>query len=261
MFAVCSPSDYRSDVVEAQLVEKTIRSFNTWSFKREQPSSIEQLRNCVAQAIARRSPLRFVLYWGKGPRQNIAVPDLQCLTFLSTMARSIGQTYAPGAHMTLICTDTHARHNGHAKSPITRYFNAIGRAAFEHGIDSCRLSALVAALPPKTPAGEPPLQTDVLNQLMRSAARWYRGNGDIEAGARQYYAMNMIEKDAVAQAFPDAIFITFNGSDIRALFPETLPIFYMYSLKRGTAVKPWFLTSSGGDAVAKLSAAPNVIRR
>ena len=25
------------------------------------------------------------------------------------------------------------------------------------------------------------------------------------------------------------------------LFPDTMPIFYMYSLKRGVAVKPWFL--------------------
>ena len=95
----------------------------------------------------------------------------------------------------------------------------------------------------------------MLSQLIHSAARWYRGHHDIEAGARQYYALNMIEKDAVAQAFPDAIFITFNGSDIRALFPQTLPIFYMYSLKRGTAVKPWFLDSRGGDAIAKLRTA------
>ena len=42
-------------------------------------------------------------------------------------------------------------------------------------------------------------------------------------------------------AFPNAVFITFNGSEFRCLFPDRMPIFYMYSLKRGVAVKPWFL--------------------
>jgi hypothetical protein len=51
----------------------------------------------------------------------------------------------------------------------------------------------------------------------------------------------MLEKRAVELAFPNAVFITFNGSEFRCLFPDRMPIFYMYSLKRGVAVKPWFL--------------------
>jgi hypothetical protein len=42
----------------------------------------------------------------------------------------------------------------------------------------------------------------------------------------------MIEKRAVAAAFPEAVFVTFNGSEFRDLFPATMPIFYMYSLRR-----------------------------
>ena len=38
-----------------------------------------------------------------------------------------------------------------------------------------------------------------------------------------------------------AVVITFNGSEFRCLFPENMAIFYMYSLKRGVAVKPWFM--------------------
>ena len=51
----------------------------------------------------------------------------------------------------------------------------------------------------------------------------------------------MIEKRAVERAFPDSIFITFNGSEFRGLFPPNLPIFYMYSLRKGISIKPWFL--------------------
>jgi hypothetical protein len=53
--------------------------------------------------------------------------------------------------------------------------------------------------------------------------------------------MNMVETHAVELAFPGSIFITFSGSELRRLFPEHLPIFYMYSVRRGISVKPWFL--------------------
>ena len=51
----------------------------------------------------------------------------------------------------------------------------------------------------------------------------------------------LVQKRAVELAFPHAIFITFNGSEFRCLFPDRMPIFYMYSLKRGVSAKPWFL--------------------
>ena len=53
----------------------------------------------------------------------------------------------------------------------------------------------------------------------------------------------MIERRAVELTFPRSIFVTFNGSEFRGLFPQRLPIFYMYSLRRGVSVKPWFLST------------------
>ena len=46
---------------------------------------------------------------------------------------------------------------------------------------------------------------------------------------------------AVEHAFPAATFVTFNGGEMRELFPDTMGIFYMYSVRRGVAVKPWFI--------------------
>jgi hypothetical protein len=67
----------------------------------------------------------------------------------------------------------------------------------------------------------------------------------------------MIEKRAVEFAFPRAIFVTFNGSEYRCLFPEHMPIFYMYSLRRGMGVKPWFLPAPAPSAApADMSAVP-----
>ena len=53
--------------------------------------------------------------------------------------------------------------------------------------------------------------------------------------------MNMIEKRAVEHAFTGSTFITFNGGEMRDLFPENMAIVYMYSVRRGVAVKPWFI--------------------
>jgi L-tyrosine isonitrile synthase len=36
--------------------------------------------------------------------------------------------------------------------------------------------------------------------------------------------------------------ITFNTSALRALLPLHLPVFYMYSMRRGLSVKPWFVS-------------------
>jgi hypothetical protein len=78
--------------------------------------------------------------------------------------------------------------------------------------------------------------------------KWYRGEGTCEQGAAKYYRMNMVERRAVELAFPRSIFITFNGSKLRGLLPERLPIFHMYSLRRGVAVKPWFLPAEIAQA-------------
>jgi len=47
------------------IAEKVLRSFNTWSFKREQPSDPQLMLRFIADAIAAQEPIRFVLYWGK----------------------------------------------------------------------------------------------------------------------------------------------------------------------------------------------------
>ncbi|WP_298955662.1 hypothetical protein [uncultured Methylobacterium sp.] len=219
-----------------------LAAFNTWAFKREQPDTPERLAAAAAAAAEAGRPLEFVLYWGKGPRSHLDAPDLACLDYLASMAGRIGQAYGPGALIRLIFTDTHAALNGHAREAADAYFDAVAAAGLERGFAGARLGALVDALeadgadaPEETPSDE------VLRSLTACAAKWYRGEGSTEQGARDYYRMNMVEKRAVARAFPEAVFVTFNGSEFRGLFPAEMPIFYMYSLRRGVGVKPWFI--------------------
>jgi len=235
--------------------EQILSSFNSWSFKREQPESAQLMLQCIARAVALAEPLSFVLYWGKGPRSSVAAPDTQCLDFINSLASRVASTHAPGASVTLILTDTHAKLNGHSHSSMERYFADIDVAARQRGFSTCRLSELVAdhhcGAIRERDCHSP--ESGTLAALTASARKWYRGPGTPEQGARTYYLMNMREKRAVERAFPDSIFITFNGSTLRALFPDHLPIFYMYSLRRGTSVKPWFLPD---ETVASARAIP-----
>lgn len=222
---------------------EVLRSFNTWAFKRQQPTEPAMLEQTVALRIWQGKPISFVLYWGKGPRATAASPDLTCLDYLASMGARIGSAYAPGAQFHLCLTDTHAKLNGHSESAIASYFGNIARAASDRGMSCARLGQIVSTAPPCL-LPQPAPDEAMLTLLERSAARWYRGGADVREGARTYLAMNHVESAAVATHYKGCIFLTFNGRDHRALFPASMPVFYMYSLRRGTAVKPWFMDES-----------------
>ncbi|MCB1503860.1 MAG: hypothetical protein KDJ47_02695 [Hyphomicrobiaceae bacterium] len=217
-----------------------LKSFNTWAFKREQPTEPEMLAQVVATAVLHNLPVSFVLYWGKGPRARIARPDIACLDYLKAMGDRIAAVYEPGAQFHLCLTDTHARLNGHAEAVIDSYFGDISAAARVRNMAAVRLSLLVDRAGPGT-SSDKPFPEEMLDSLVRCAARWYRGGDDPRQGALTYLGMNRVESQAVAAHYHESIFLTFNGSGYRNLFPESLPVFYMNSLRRGTAVKPWFM--------------------
>jgi L-tyrosine isonitrile synthase len=223
--------------------EKVLQAFNTWAFKREQPDSIASLHHTIADAVRHARPVPFVLYWGKGPRCELAQPDSTCLDYLASLGARVRQAYAPGASFKLIFTDTHASLNGHAPEAMESYFHAVEGAARERGFDGCRLSQLVFAAEAAgaIDVADEHIPDEVMEKLGACAAKWFRGEGTVEEGAVRYLQMNMIEKRSVQFAFPRSIFVTFNGSEFRSLFPDRMPVFYMYSLRRGTSVKPWFL--------------------
>lgn len=224
-----------------EAVSKTVQSFNTWAYKREQPSDLGLLSQFVGRAVMRRQPVSFVLYWGKGPRSEVEGYDTQCLDYLASMAARIKAAYPMGAAVSLVLTDTHATLNGHPVQEMTRYFSQVEAEAEKRGFDCYRLGELTEAAGRGMRVETVEPTQEVLQQLAKSAMRWYRGAGSAEDGARRYYAMNMLEKRVIEHYFPASIFATFNGRECRDLFPDTLPIFYMYSMKRGTSVKPWFL--------------------
>lgn len=222
--------------------DNILRAFNTWAFKREQPSDPQLMLQLIAEVVALKKPVPFVLYWGKGPRCQIDDPDVKCLDFLAALAHRVSAVYEPGASMKLVFTDTHARLNGYSELGIRSYRKAVEVEAGQRGFESCSLSQLIDTTQAKAEDYvDDIVPEDMLAKLTTSAMKWYHGADSVERGAVTYFHMNMIEKRAVELAFPKAIFASFNSSKFRILFPKRMPIFYMYSLQRGVSIKPWFL--------------------
>lgn len=217
-----------------------MRAFNTWNFKRSQPSDYDLLVARCTEAIDLRLPIPFVLYWGRGPRTKIGEPEKRSISFIRSLQERIVPIYALGAKFTLVLTDTHAALNGYEEEETTGYFNSVidysKHLGFEHRRMSEILSCNLSFPMPSSLSLEEPLA----QRLTLSATRHFKGKGTPRQGAAAYYLQNQAERFAIAQEFPSAIFVTFNGKEFRSLFPESMPIFYSYSLCKGCSKKPWF---------------------
>jgi hypothetical protein len=223
--------------------EQVLKSFNTRAFKREKPGNPDLMLALIADAIARSEPVSFVLYWGKGFRPVLAAPEFACLDYIKSMTARISDIYEPGAKVTLVFTDTHAALNGHSRESIASYFEDLTAAARERHFETRLLSTLINESD-VLPDGEfdsqvPPEQ--LLAALSASARKWFKGEGTAEDGAVRYFRANLLERKVIERAFSRSIFVTFNGSQLRSLFPDRMPIFYMFSLRHGVSDKPWFL--------------------
>jgi L-tyrosine isonitrile synthase len=223
--------------------EQILKSFSTRAFRREKPDKPELMLELIAQAHACQAPISFVQYWGKGLRPTLAAPEFACLDYLDSMMSRIVEVYKPGAEFTLVFTDTHAALNGHSQESIHSYFQDLALAARRGRFKTCLLSSMISAagLRPDEMSEQEAPSAELLAGLRVSAAKWFKGEGSVDEGAIRYFQANMVERKVMERTFPRSIFVTFNGSQLRSLFPDGLPIFYMFSLRHGISDKPWFL--------------------
>lgn len=231
--------------------EHIIRQFNTWLFKREQPSDLQLLIQTVEHSIANNNPINFILYWGKGDRYTAEEIEEKTLTLLSRIRTRIESVYSTGTQFTILFTDTHAQLNGYSETEARQYFQSMERLTHTYRFHVDYLSRLA---PYNKESLEVCINDICLAQglqttLVDMASKHYKGDQDFQIAALLYYAQNQIEKVEVERAYPHSIFLTFNGSELRQLFPEKLPIFYAYSYKKGTSVKPWFTNREDNNDV------------
>lgn len=221
-----------------KLTKEIIRGFNTWKFKREQPNTEEKLFNNILNQITNKKPIRFIMYWGKGEKNIANESDILALEYLKELFKPIKE----GIKIIFIFTDTHAELNGYSKNEIKKYYDSVDTLIKKYDIDSLYLSKLVEYnekdLLDKVDDLE--IDSDLLEILENSSRKHNKRLSDHNLSAKLYYLQNQIEKKTLEENFSNSIFLTYNGSSMDSIFPTKLPIFYMYSIKRGTSTKPWF---------------------
>lgn len=224
------------------LVEKIIESFDTWKFKREQPFNYEKLKQVVQATVDSSKPIKFVTYWGKGNKDKAGEPEKQTLNFLQEFFGRIKTIYPTGVELLILLTDTHAELNGHSQESTKTYFDSVKDLAQNYEFKTAYLSELVSYDKDRLlPLVESLNIGDGLFEiLLNSAQKHYTVSDDYSLAAKLYYLQNQLERKRIDDDYPDYIFLTFNGSKLNDLFPKNLPIFYMYSTKKGHSAKPWF---------------------
>jgi asparagine synthase (glutamine-hydrolysing) len=229
---------------DTKLAQKILESFNTWKFKKEQPNTSDKIMLSILQSIRKKEPIKFVMYWGKGDRDTISEIDLMAIERLLDFRTMIEKEYTKGTELTFIFTDNHARLNGYGTEGTDAYFNSVRSEAEKHGIKNILLSELVEYNEENISKDVESVEIndELLNNLVKSSERHYRNSENNHlVGAKIYYLQNQLERKAVEQKFNDNIFLTYNGNEVDGILPTKLPIFYMYSYKKGSSEKPWFM--------------------
>ena len=218
------------------LIQSIFDSFKTRKFKREQPSDENLFFEVICQSVKKNEPIKFVTYWWKGERNEMWEHETQALEFLHSMFENINQKYTHKTKLSIIYTDTHARINGFNGEEIELYERSLRNATEKYGYNVLLMSDILKL----EKYSEIDIESDFLDTLVVSASKHYKWNENIETIAKWYYQQNQNEKKQVAKMFENHIFLTYNGRSMNQLFPEKMPIFYMYSTKRGNSEKPWF---------------------
>jgi len=227
---------------DTKLAGEILDSFNTWKFKREQPNTPEKVMESILKNIRAKTPINFVMYWGKGEKDIVGNEEIEAIKYLDEMLNQIKVMYLPGVKTTFIFTDTHAELNGYSKNKIQKYYDSVEKLAKRYDIESLYLSQLAKYNEENLfiQIENAKINPELFATLKDSSEKHCKKLKDHALGAKLYFLQNQIEKKEIEKKFAGSIFLTYNGSNLNEILPTELPIFYMYSMRKGTSIKPWF---------------------
>ena len=210
----------------------------------------------LQSAILALRPVDFFMFWGCGPRREAAAPDHAALAALEDLLETVSRVSPVQARATIVLTDTHARNNGYPQEHYEAYFAAIEDAAAglnvtfrrgseiwaDGGLSMDDVSRFAASAEFDAKWQDFPLQERFVGQASRHSKM-----ADRTEAARRYYAICLLERVVLKEAFQHAAFLTYNGPEFNACFPD-LPTLYVYPGPRGRTDKPWFVHAAAEPA-------------
>jgi len=241
-------ADLLRSVMNGQLRAGIVDALAGRKFRRDAPHDEAALRALVQEAVLGHEPLRFLMFWGCGPRRHVAEPELAALAALRELLDAARPAPWMRARADIVLTDVHAAANGHPEDHFSAYFGQVEQAAagldasfaFEsrvwrsHGLSVDHVRRFAA-----TPELEEEWRRFPLRERFVEQASRHSSAADREAAAKHYFATCKLERRMLAAAYPRSVFLTYNGPEFNECFPD-LPTLYIYPGPRGRTVKPWF---------------------
>lgn len=214
----------------------------------ESESEFSKIEDAVENTIRSRMPLSFVMYWGISAKQESCSADEQAIAFIEKLSKELQSKYQVGAKFELIFCDTHANFNGYSlkNSYISQVIYHFEKTSIDANFH--KMSDIAG----NTSQDPPPLDSineiyinidpSTKKELKNMASKHHLWEADPDEVVKKYIALNRFESLYVERLFKDSIFITYNDANkLRFLFPLGLPVYSMYSLKKGKTIKPWFV--------------------
>ncbi len=236
-------------MASGRLQDEILAALTARKFRRNPPFDEPALRRRINAAVMTGAPLEFLMFWGCGPRVQRSAADLGALAALRELMEEPKRLPHITTRVHIIFTDLHAASNGHSPAHRNGYFAEMESAAgtldavFEresevwarHGLSEAAVAAFE-----QTDAFEEYWQNFPLRDKFIEQATRHSAQVDSAGAGRHYLATCRMERVVLERAYPEAIFLTYNGPEFNECFPA-LPTLYVYPGHRGRTVKPWFI--------------------
>ncbi len=220
-------------------------------YRRAQPSDPAALQQIIHKSAINGQPINLLTYWGCGKRDSIADVDKAALLKLKEMLENASLLEEVPCRLTIMLNDMHSTVNCVPIEHYQCYYGQIAEYARSLGFNvvyqseiwqACELDIdKVLASVNDTPFIDiwNTLDAEMCNKLIDQAHKHFRAEPK-EQGARNYLAACLVEAEAFANYYQDTIFISYNGPDFDICLPN-MPKLYIFSYKKGSTEKPWFL--------------------
>ena len=236
-------------ILNGDFVDDVFSRFNQRKYRRAQPSCAESIKQIIHESTFVGKPIRLLMYWGCGKRGSIDDIDRVSLGRIKEMLDNATLLEEVSCQFTIMLNDMHSTVNCVPKEHYKPYYGQIAECSKSHGFDviyqsdiweACNLNIDdVIAASTSNDFSEAWKELSIREKLIEQAHKHFRDR-DKEQGARQYFAACRAEAQPFADYFSGCAFVTYNGPAFDLCLPN-LPKLYIFSHKKGSAVKPWFM--------------------
>lgn len=230
-----------------------VQSINTKRILRKKldENEVELLTQLLSKVIAKGLPLPFVMLWGAGRRKAVGCWEEYAVRQLRKLDERINLSWTKGMLLDIIYADVHGKMNRLPEESIVGYYESLSHffrkeAPFvkrfirlsdlwnHHGMNS----KTIESMRQESSKYE---SHPCYRHILENTRAHYQGANERE-GALEYIATRLSDKRLLIHFFAGYIQLTYNHPGLSFLQPALFTL-YIWSLKKGTNLAPWYLSN------------------